>query len=369
MEHKTKITLFATTDLNFDQRLQRIANSLQTNGYEVVLIGRVLKKSPALQQKDFVQKRFNCWFNKGILFYAEFNFRTFLYLVSDKSDIVTANDLDSVLGVYLGSRFKKETSLVFDAHEYFTEVPELKKGSLKKKIWSWVEKTFVPKFDSHYTVNKSLAHIFKEKLNLDFDVVRNISLEVKSKKRYKKNQERFILYQGALNKGRGLEALIKALPKLNFPLVIAGDGDITNELKQLGESLQLGDKLIFKGKLEPKVLRELTEQAYIGVNLLENTSLNYYYSLANKFFDYMHAEIPQISMNFPEYKLLNKEFEVAVLVKNLDDAAIVNAFKKLEDENYYKKLKANCKPMKKVYNWQKEEDKLISIYRKIKSPE
>lgn len=367
MSHKTTITLFATTDLNFDQRLQRISSSLQKNGYEVTLVGRLLKKSPVLNETRFNQHRIKCLFNKGVLFYAEFNLRICFYMVFNDSEMVTANDLDTVLGVYLGSLFSKETQLVFDAHEYFTEVPELQKTRFKKKVWSWVEQKIVPKFNKHYTVNNSLANIFKENLNVDFGVLRNITETYKSKKRYKKNQERFILYQGALNKGRGLEALIKAVPKLKYPLVLAGDGDVKNELLKLVTDLNIKDKVVFKGKLDPKELRELTEQAYIGVNLLENTSLNYYYSLANKFFDYVHAEIPQVCMNFPEYKILNKENEVAVLIKNLNEAAIVNAFKKLENENFYKALKANCKPMKKEYHWQNEEGKLLTIYNSINS--
>lgn len=368
MNKKIKISLFATTDLNYDQRLQRIASSLQNNSYDVFLIGRELKNSPNLAELDFKQHRLKCIFNKGILFYLEFNIRIFFYLWSNKSDMVTANDLDTVLGVYLGTRFSKKTTLFFDAHEYFTEVPELSKAGFKRKIWLWIEKTFVPKFQVHYTVNESLAKIFKQNLNVDFGVVRNISQAQSLKKRNKKNKERFILYQGALNKGRGLEALIKALPKLNYPLVLAGDGDVRKDLELLVASLNLQDRVVFKGKLDPVSLKKLTESAYIGVNLLENISLNYYYSLANKFFDYVHSEVPQIGMNFPEYKLLNKEFEVAVLIKNLDEAAIVNGFKKMDDENYYKTLKASCKPMIKMYNWQKETESLLEIYQKIKIP-
>lgn len=368
MSSKTTITLFATTDLNFDQRLQRIASSLQNDGFEVKLVGRELKKSPPIIAANFQQVRFKCFFNKGVLFYLEFNFRSFIYLLKHKTDIATANDLDTVLGVYSGAWFSKKSRLVFDAHEYFTEVPELSKRGFKKKIWSWVEKTFVPKFDAHYTVNKSLAHIFEEKLAVNFAVVRNITVLQKNKNVYQKKEDRFILYQGALNKGRGLEALIAAVPKLKYPLVLAGDGDVKTELEKQVQNLKLGSKVVFKGKISPKELRKLTTKAYIAVNLLENNSLNYYYSLANKFFDYAHAEIPQVGMNFPEYKILNKQYEVSVLIKNLDEAAIVNAFKKLDNENFYKELKSNCKALKKEYHWHNEELSLLALYRKLKSP-
>ena len=43
----------------------------------------------------------------------------------------------------------------------------------------------------------------------------------------------------------------------------------------------------------------------------ENTGLNQYLALPNKFFDYMHAGLPQIAMNYPEYQKINSQFEVA----------------------------------------------------------
>ena len=46
--------------------------------------------------------------------------------------------------------------------------------------------------------------------------------------------------------------------------------------------------------LQPEELRLITAEAYIGINLVENNGLSNYLSLANKFFDYIHAGIPQL---------------------------------------------------------------------------
>ena len=73
---------------------------------------------------------------------------------------------------------------------------------------------------------------------------------------------------------------------------------------------KLAKKVIFKGYVKPKELPKITAKASIGLNLLENKSLNYYYSLANKAFDYIQAEIPAIHMDFPEYRQLNQTYEV-----------------------------------------------------------
>jgi len=116
----------------------------------------------------------------------------------------------------------------------------------------------------------------------------------------------------------------------------------------------------------PSALDIITQEASIGINLVENTGLNQYYSLANKFFDYIHAGIPQITMNFPEYKRINDEIEVAILIDNVETETIAEAINSLlYNLPKYKAIQSNCIASKKIYNWQVEEKKLLSFYEKI----
>ena len=92
---------------------------------------------------------------------------------------------------------------------------------------------------------------------------------------------------------------MKSISKTGFPksttteqLWLVGEGDLSVKLRELVKSYKLDQKVKFKGYLKPTELPEITAKATIGLNLLENTSLNYYYSLANKAFDYIQAEIP-----------------------------------------------------------------------------
>lgn len=357
---KQKVILAVTTDLNYDQRVQRIANSLAKK-FEVLVVGRLLPDSKPINSSNYEQKRLKCFFKHGFGMYAEFNIRLFFFLLLKKYHFVTANDLDTVVGVYFSSFFKKST-LVFDAHEYFVEVPELQNRKFVKSIWAFIEKNIAIRFDKFYTVNQSLADIFKERLNKNFVVLRN--LPFKKKKQFQTEEPKYIFYQGAVNKGRGLENLILAMQsfKGKYILKIAGDGDIKSELVDLVNQQQLNDTIIFLGKISPDALPKYTEKAFAGVNLLENTSLNYYYSLANKFFDYVQAEIPQIGMNFPEYQLLNKQHEVSILLDDIEVDNIVEAIKKLEEKDHYVKLQSQAKQAKEVWCWEKEEMELMYFY-------
>ena len=155
------IYCLVTNDLNQDQRMHRICGSLQKIGYQPILIVRKKPYSPTLLSLPFAQVRLKCIFNKGFLFYAEYNLRLIKYLISHRPELVYAVDLDTIMPAVL---YKKlfSAKVIFDAHEYFTEVPELQHKLWSKKIWSTIEKISLPKVDLAITVNESLAALFSK---------------------------------------------------------------------------------------------------------------------------------------------------------------------------------------------------------------
>ena len=330
----------------------------------MTLVGRQKSTSLPLLVQPFRQKRLSCFFQKGKFFYLEFNMRLFLYLFVTKLDIICANDLDTIVPTVMVAKIKSKVSM-YDAHEYFTEVPELMHRPFTKFIWQKISNICIPKINFCYTVCESLAQIFKNQYFKTFSVIRNLPLaNSEPLVNPKEKKERIILYQGALNIGRGLEEAIAAMQMIeNAQLWIAGQGDIEKTLKNLCIKLKVTNKVFFKGNLLPEELKKMSQKAMIGLNLLENKGLNYYYSLANKTFDYAQASVPMLNMNFPEYIKLNRDFEVALLLDNLDPtyvaAKILNL---LEDENLYNKLKTNCLAASKYWNWEIEEKKLLLIY-------
>src|SRR5271154_4051954 len=113
-----RIYFTVTNDLSYDQRMSRICNSLANAGYLVTLVGRKLPDSIPLAQKKYQQKRLHCFFNKGKLFYAEYNLRLFFYLFFKKMDAICCIDLDTILPALFISSIKN-VKRVYDAHELF----------------------------------------------------------------------------------------------------------------------------------------------------------------------------------------------------------------------------------------------------------
>ncbi len=359
------ICLTVTNDITYDQRMIRICSSLVTAGHDVQIVGRRLKTSISPGQYPFQQKRIKCFFEKGKLFYAEYNIRLFFYLLFKKADCLCAIDLDTILPVLFCSKLKN-IKKVYDAHELFCEMKEIITRPGVYKIWKRIEKFSVPKFVNGYTVNRPIAREFKKMYNVDYSIIRSIA--VRQEYIPKVKEEEFILYQGAVNEGRSFETLIPAMQRVNATLVIAGDGNFYDQAKKLVTENILDDKIIFKGKIEPGVLKNLTQEAYIGITLFDDKALSNYYSLANRFFDYIQAGIPQLCVNYPAYEEINKEFEVAVLIDDLSSANIASQLNQLlEDRDLYFRLQQNCIRAREVYNWQNEEKKLIEFYEKISS--
>lgn len=359
------IIFTVTNDLTYDQRMARICNSLSAAGYKVTIIGRKKMSSVSLVSSSYNQKRLFCFFERGKLFYLEYNLRLFLYLLFQKADAICAIDLDTILPCYYYSRLKK-TKRILDSHEYFSQQKEIVSRPAIYKIWHRIEKSYLPHFPNGYTVSQSIADKFKELYKVGHSVIRNVPILTELKKSSSESGKRSILYQGAVNHARGLEFLIPAMKNIDANLHIYGDGNFMDDAKKMILANNLQEKVFIKGTLLPAQLHQVTATAYIGINLVEPVGLNQYFSLANKFFDFIQHELPQVTMNFPEYKKINDKFEIAVLIDTVEIELIQKAVNDLlTNEQLYNKLKANCAKARLEYNWQLEEKKLISFYKQI----
>lgn len=365
MADKKKIILAVTTDLNYDQRMQRICDSLCTAAYEVLLLGREKANSLPLEKQAYQQHRFKLWAQKGPLFYLFFNLRLFLYLIRHRSDIVCAVDLDTVLAVGLYKRLRPSVKVVFDAHEYFTEVPELQGKKTIQRVWNIIGDSFVSGFDAAYTVGPALANMFTERYKIDFETIRNLSV-LRSSQASQRNRDPFILYyQGALNAGRGLEAIIDAMELLDTQchLHIAGEGDLSESLRALVREKGLESRVKFLGYLLPGDLQKMLKVASLGLNLLEHKGLSYFYSLANKTFDYIQADLPALHMAFPEYIALQDQWDCFYLQESLEPEDLANSIRQIiRDIDLYEGKQEHCRKAKVSLNWEMESKALIRIY-------
>lgn len=344
--------------------MQRICTSLQQNGYNVTLVGVLRKSSIKLSSQVFAQKRLKVFFEKGFLFYAEYNLKLFFYLLFAKANAICAIDLDTIIPCYFVSVCKRK-KLVYDAHEIFTEMKEVLENKPVLWFWTKVERIFVPKFKLGYTVNKFMQDEFYRRYKRNYEIVRNIPLNT-IRNSPLGVRGTFIIYQGAVNEGRAFEQLIPAMQQVNCELRIYGKGNFFEQTKLLIQQHNVGDKVKLMGAFLPDELNNITPTALFGITIFDAEGMNQYYSLANRFFDYAMAGIPQVCVNYPEYKAINDEYNIALLIDNVQPQTIAAAINEmLANKELYEKLKSNCIAAREKLNWQNEEKKLINYWNKI----
>lgn len=366
MTDKKKIVLCISNDIVFDQRLRKVCTSLSQHGFDITLVGCRKKGSLPLKDLPYRQERMPLFFERGFLFFAEANIRMFFYLLFVKAHVFCANDLDMALPVYVASLLRRKKR-VFDAHELFCEMHEIVRRPKIYKFWKALERFLQPHFPAGYTENESYANEYRKMYGVDYFVVMNSPVLLPEPQAMNRVIDKHVLiYQGVVDRGRGFEGLIPALQDLDVSLIVCGEGNIFDEVQQKAEELGVRDKIDFKGYVQPEALKKITPTATIGMNLNANLGASFYYSLSNRFFDYMHACIPQVTMNYPENRRINGQYEIAILIDDLEPATIAQAVRRLmNDKELYARLRANCLRAREVYNWNRDEQKLIDFYRSL----
>lgn len=360
-----RILITVTNDLSYDRRMQRIALALCEQGHEVLMVGRVLPDSLPLRPWPWQEWRLRCWFRRGPFFYLEYNARLFVSLLREPFDALYTVDLDSMPGG-LAAAWLRRKRRVFDAHEYFTETPEVCARPLVKTIWGAVARLGIPQYHAAITVGPALARIFEEKYGRPFVVIRNMppaqNLSSPSRPRPLPGA---LLYQGALNEGRGIETLITAMAFLpDCTLTLVGEGDLSQSLRRMAAASPAAARIRFVGYVTPDRLAEQTAEAWLGLNLLERRGESYYYSLANKFFDFVQARVPVLTMSFPEYAALNRQHEVAVLLDRLEPFAVATVIRDLmNDPPRYARLCEACGRAGSEWVWEREREALRGIFQ------
>ncbi len=359
-----RIVVSVSNDLVTDQRVARVCHTLVDSGYEILLIGRHSSKNLALKT-PYQTTRLKVPFSRGFLMYAFFNIQLFFRLLFQKKDILLANDLDTLLPNFLVSKLQGKP-LVFDSHELFSEIPELVDRPFTKSIWRYLEKIIIPKIRYGYTVSDSIADYYQSKYKVNFLVIRNVPETTKeSLTEYSlaiPDKKKVILYQGAINEGRGLELMIEAMFHIEDAVfMLVGEGDIEDELMTKVKELGLDKKVVFLGRLQPAVLRTISPQAAIGVSLEEDLGLNYRYALPNKLFDYIHAGLPVVVSDLPEMKRIVEHYDVGEVLVERTPKVLASLLIQLMEKG-----KAHYKPSLsraiQELNWETEQTLLLDLF-------
>lgn len=327
-------------------------------------------------KRKLIQHTFFIW---------EFNF--FFSQVMNRKvnyDYIWCNDLPT-LNPGLKISKKLESKLIYDSHEIYLETlnqffPRNSIG-LKKIIFNQnlnlmrligrkFNKRVLPQVHTFITVNESLREYFIRKYSIQSSrVIMNLP-ELKETEKgtdcidyrseFNWGKESIILiYQGALNEGRGLRLVIEVMNNIDnkYKLIVLGNGPLKQNLKTLLSPKNKQVKFIDSVPIEK--LLHYTRGADIGINLLEDFNLSKKLASPNKLFEYIHARIPVICSNTIENSKVLQNYEIGVLTENnktsIEDSIIELSKKKKTI------FEADMKHAINNYNWEKQEHKIFNL--------
>ena len=365
-----RVIVSVINDLVTDQRVNKSCLALQKLGYEVLLVGRVQRKSPQMDGRTYASHRMKLLFEKGPMFYAEYNIRLFFFLLFHKCDLLLANDLDTALPNYFVSRLKG-LKMIYDSHEYFTETPELVNRPKVQRIWKRIEGFVIPKLDEMITVCDSIAELFEQKYGVKCHVIRNIpSRKALPEKGDKKalglpDDKHILVLQGSgINIQRGAEELVQAMQYLeDCFLMVIGGGDVLPILKQMVEKLNISDRVCFLPRMPYAQMMAYTQNAEFGFCLDKDTNLNYRFSLPNKLFDFIQAGVPIIASHLTEIEKIIRKYDIGMFIENHEPRNIADTIHEgLSDVERIGRWKGNLTQAAQDLCWENEEQRLLEIY-------
>lgn len=374
---KKKVTSIVLHNFILDSRVLNENISLQNNGYLVHIIAL---HADGLKEYDKMKnipihriklKSRNWSKNKVIqvLKYIEFIYRV-LKQYRD-SDIVHCNDINTLpIGVILKVFFNKKIKIVYDAHEYETEVNGLQ--GIQKKLVKKLEKYLIQYVDKVITVSDAIANEYVKLYNIEKPaLVLNTPRykEIENKNIFRetfgiKREQTIFLYQGGLTSGRGVEILIdtfKLMKDDKSVIVFMGSGILESLVKEVSKEYE---NIYFHQAVSPDVLLDYTSSADFGILFYENNCLNHYYCSPNKMFEYLMAEIPVIVSNLYEMKRLVENHNIGVVAQKNTSEGLQKAIEQaiLLDRQ---QIQENITKIKDMYNWEEQEKVLLKVYGEL----
>lgn len=355
---------------NDDRIFYKECVSLAQRGYEVFLVVPNTRNEVIdgvhIEAIPIVKSRLSR------LFKAQWN--ALLKALNTKSSIYHFHDPELMfLGVILKVLGKK---VVYDVHE------DLPKQILYKP---WITSSIIRKvlskliyafeqfsclfFDGIVSVTDDIAKKYKPSKTI---ILRNLpinaivqSLDTKIEEKEKENDNKIVfIYAGGLTEIRGIKEICQAISKnkdrAELWLLGSWESDSFREVCMLDESIKyLGFKTM------PEVYAYI-KKADVGIAMLYPIK-NYLTSLPIKAFEYMALRKPLLMSDFNYWE---KVFEGTALFADAHDVNdISKKIKVLIEDVELRKQLGDCgyQRVQEELNWEKEAEKLFSLYDRILS--
>jgi glycosyltransferase involved in cell wall biosynthesis len=379
-----KVVMTVVNEFTTDYRVHREAKALVDAGYDVTIFCVWREGLPREQELEGIHVRriLDGYIRLPVSASAR-RIRAVWkkHLMAAQADIYHAHDRDALDMTSRVAR-KKRVPFIYDSHEFWPDKNQYENntGSLRDRLsnWWWTAKERYHARKADGIIMTSPGHaaglvaLFKVQQPV---LVRNIPEFQRGTDRRKLHNElslpadaKVIVYVGNIQKKRGLEQVLAALPQLpdNTHFVTIGYGPYAAEFKK-----SVPDALKQRVHVHPPIpyreIVSLIHSADIGVAPFQANCFSHRHVLPNKPFEYMMAELPIAASNFPEMGEIITDADYGRVFTPGDPNDIARVLNEmLKNPEQLAKYRKNAEHASRTkYRWDIEKNSLLALYKKI----
>lgn len=341
---------------------------------KIILLGiwqEGLKKEEALENNIYIKRVSLFNVKKRSIMYLYYYLYVFLFIIFKRPKMINIHTLEFLPLALIAKIFR--IKVIYDAHELETEKANFK--GFRKNISKIIERIFIKFTHGVIVVGDAIADHYKKmypSMERPFVVLNTPSYkEITKKDLFRENfnikkEQIIFLYQGALSQGRGIEIILdtfKNRKDKNSVIVFMGYGALQDEIINITKVYK---NIFFQPAVPHNMILDYTSSADVGISGLVDLSscLSYYYSLPNKIFEYLMAELPIIVPNAIEMKNFVLEKQVGVVL-NENNCEELNKAINYMIEIDRNKFHLNIINTKNTYNWEFQEKVLMKLYNNL----
>jgi hypothetical protein len=294
-------------------------------------------------------------------------------LSSKRFDLIVANDIDTLP---LAFKFKGNTKIIFDAHEYAPRHFE------NNKIWKTffqpfyihLCKKYIPGVDGMLTVGKGLANEYEKHFGVKPVIITNATRYHDIAPAPIKPDTIRLIHHGIANPSRRLELMVEMMDHLDerftLDLMLMTSDFASAQTKAFIENLKTSASKNPKIKILPPVKSHAvvtTIQPYdIGVFLLPPVNFNYENTLPNKLFDFIQARLGIAIGPTPEMASIVNHYSIGVVSEEFTAKSLAAKLNALTTEQVAS-FKSNAGIAAKELNAERNEEIFNRLVKEVLS--
>ncbi|MBE7555388.1 MAG: glycosyltransferase [Anaerolineales bacterium] len=268
---------------------------------------------------------------------------------------------------------------IYDAHDFYSQLED--EASLSTFWARWVmpfelmiENWCIRHAAAVVTVNEGIAGLIKKKFGRAAVVIRNahdlrLDREPGQHLRLHLNlcpDQILLVSVGHAKPGMAIEEMFEALAILPANVHLAFIGNGYAPYLETVQKKGLAQRIHFVAPVKPDEVVPFIRSADVAVVLYYSKSVDYKYSLPNRFFQAIAAELPLLYPDLPEIKRIADTYDVGLQVDPQSPQSISAAILQLMNSPHLaQQYKRNLSLAKEELSWEHEEKVLQDLLREV----